>query len=49
MKKKIKNAIGVIILILIIAFVTLSYPFKVKVINGKTVCSNAFNKVVKCR
>ena len=49
MKDKIKNTIEIIIVAVLVIIALLSYPLKVSVKNGETVCSNLFGKVVKCR
>ncbi len=50
MKEKIKNVISIIFVVAIIILAVLSYPWSVSVNGqGKTVCSNLFGKVTRCR
>lgn len=50
MKDKIKNIIGIVLIVAIIIIAILSYPYKVSVNEyGETVCSNFFGRVSDCK
>lgn len=50
MKGKIKNIIGIILIMGIIIISIMSYPWFVSVNEyGETTCSNLFGKVTKCQ
>lgn len=48
-KNKLGSIISTIIIILIIIYALISYPFFTKVKDGKTICTNILGTVKNCR